>query len=255
MYFRDRVVIVTGGAQGIGMAITRVFAYAGAHVWVADCDAEACGEIQQAMRTEGKHVTAQICDVALEEDIRSFVDTVLASERHIDCLINNAGIGWIGGFFDRVTADWDRVINVNLRGPYLFARYAAPHMPAGSALLNIASTRALMSEPNTEPYSASKAGILGLTHALAITLGERGIRVNAISPGWIDVSAWKKRSQSNQAVLSNRDHAQHPAGRVGKPEDIAELCLYLADSSRAGFITGQNFVVDGGMTRKMIYEE
>lgn len=255
MYFRDRVVIVTGGAQGIGMAITRMFAHAGAHVWIADCDVEACGEIEQAMRAEGKYATAQICDVASEENIRSFMDTVLASENRIDCLINNAGIGWIGGFFERDTADWDRVIDVNLRGPYLFARHAAPHMPAGSTILNIASTRALMSEPNTEPYSASKAGIIGLTHALAITLGERGIRVNAISPGWIDVSAWKKQANCKQAALSDRDHAQHPAGRVGKPEDIAELCLYLADSSRAGFITGQNFVVDGGMTRKMIYEE
>jgi len=156
---------------------------------------------------------------------------------------------------DRAAADWDRVISVNLRGAYLCSRYATPHMPRGSAIVNIASTRALMSEPDTEPYAASKAGLLGLTHALALTLGERGIRVNAISPGWIDVSNWKKSSARRQVELSERDHGQHPAGRVGRPEDIAELCLFLSDTQRSGFITGQNFVCDGGMTKKMLYVE
>jgi NAD(P)-dependent dehydrogenase (short-subunit alcohol dehydrogenase family) len=237
------------------MGISQAFARAGAHVWVADADAEACDEVQREVRAEGHSVTAQVCDVGHENEIGRFVDDVVEKQGSIDVLINNAGIGWIGGFFDRTTADWDRVIDINLRGPYLFARFCAPHMPSGSAIVNIASTRAVMSEPNTEPYSAAKAGLIGLTHALAVTLGERGIRVNAISPGWIDVSQYKKASQREQAKLSEQDHAQHPAGRVGRPEDIAELCVYLSDSTRAGFITGQNFIVDGGMTRKMIYEE
>lgn len=255
MGWQGKTVIVTGGAQGIGMAVTHVFARAGAHVAVADCDPEAGIEIQQAMRGEGHSVTAHVCDVSSDEDIRVVINEVISKHRRIDCLINDAGISWSGGLFDRSLSDWDRVINVNLRGPYLFAKHAAPHMLPGSAIVNISSTRALMSEPNTEPYSASKAGLIGLTHALAITLGGHGIRVNAISPGWIDVSAWKKTSLRKQAKLSEQDHAQHPTGRVGRPEDIAELCLYLADSDRAGFITGQNFVVDGGLTRKMIYEE
>ncbi|NUM54753.1 MAG: SDR family oxidoreductase [Candidatus Hydrogenedentes bacterium] len=254
MAFDGKCVIVTGGAQGIGMAITQTFARAGAHVWVADCDPEAGSEIQQTMRTEGLHVTSLVCDVASEDDIRETVHSVVTKSRQIDGLINVAGIGWTGGLFDRSAADWDKVIDVNLRGPYLFARHAAPHMPPGSAIVSIASTRALMSEPNTEPYSASKAGLIGLTHALAVTLGDRGIRVNAISPGWIDVSAWRKSSLRKQAALSERDHRQHPAGRVGTPDDIAGLCLFLADSTKSGFVTGQNFVVDGGMTRKMIYE-
>lgn len=255
MQWQGKVVIVTGGAQGIGMAVTQHFARAGAHVAVADCDPEAGIEIRQALRGEGRSVTAHVCDVASEEDIHTVINEVLAKHKKIDCLVNDAGISWIGHLFDRSVSDWDRVINVNLRGPYLFVRHAAPHMPSGSAIVNISSTRAIMSEPNTEPYSASKAGLIGLTHALAITLGERGIRVNAISPGWIDVSAWKKASLRKQAKLSEEDHAQHPVGRVGKPEDIAELCFFLADSDRSGFITGQNFVVDGGMTRKMTYEE
>ena len=255
MDWQGKTVIVTGGAQGIGMAVTQIFARSGAHVAVADCDPEAGIEIQQAMRAEGCSVSAHVCDVSSDDDIRTVLGEVTAKHKGIDCLINDAGISWIGGLFDRSLTDWDRVINVNLRGPYLFAKHAAPHMSSGSAIINISSTRALMSEPNTEPYSASKAGLIGLTHALAITLSERGIRVNVIIPGWIDVSAWKKSSLRKQAKLSDQDHTQHPAGRVGKPEDVAELCLYLADNDRAGFITGQNFVVDGGMTRKMIYEE
>jgi len=121
------------------------------------------------------------------------------------------------------------------------------------AIVNIASTRAIQSEPNTEAYSASKGGILALTHSLAMSLGP-DIRVNCISPGWIDVSEWKKSQQAKKPHLTKMDHAQHPAGRVGKPEDIAALVAFLI-SDEAGFITGQNFVVDGGMTKKMIYEE
>lgn len=250
-----RTAVVTGGAQGIGMAITQTFARAGWTVWVFDIDPEAGAEIQTSSQAQGLRVRATPCDVGYEADVKLSIEQVVRAGGRIDALINNAGIGWIGGFHDRRTEDWDRVLNVNLRGPYLCARYAVPHMPRGSAIVNIASTRALMSEPNTEPYSASKAGLIGLTHSLAITLGEDRIRVNAISPGWIDVSAWRKSSFRKPVQLRDIDHTQHPVGRVGTPEDIAELCLFLADADRSGFITGQNFVVDGGMTRKMMYEE
>jgi NAD(P)-dependent dehydrogenase (short-subunit alcohol dehydrogenase family) len=119
------------------------------------------------------------------------------------------------------------------------------------SIVNIGSTRALQSEQNTEAYSASKGGILALTHALAVSLGPE-IRVNCISPGWIDVSGVKKKSAANQIELSGADNEQHPAGRVGKPEDIANMVLFLLNPEN-DFITGQNFIVDGGMTRKMIY--
>ena len=250
-----KVVVVTGGAQGIGQAIAEAFARAGARVWIADVDAEASEETGNAFQAKGHRVRVKQCDVGEEQQIAALFDAVATQDGHVDCLVNNAGIGWIGDFDTRTTADWERVLAVNLRGPYLCAKHGVPHMPEGSAIVNIASTRALMSEPNTESYAASKAGLVGLTHALAVTLGERGIRVNAISPGWIDVSTRKKSPAGKPTALSSRDHGQHPVGRVGIPEDIAEICLFLADPARAGFITGQNFVVDGGMTKKMLYLE
>jgi len=134
------------------------------------------------------------------------------------------------------------------------AKHAVPHLRAArGVIVNIASTRALQSEPHTEAYSASKGGLVALTHALAISLGP-DVRVNCVSPGWIDTRSWTKRSRRSSDPLPPEDHAQHPAGRVGTPGDVAELVLYLI-SDRAGFVTGQNFVADGGMTRKMIYRE
>lgn len=149
--------------------------------------------------------------------------------------------------------EWQRVLEVNLTGPFLCSRAFAPLLRTRhGSIVNIASTRALMSEPHTESYAAAKGGLVALTHALALSLGPE-VRVNCISPGWIDVTPWAKRSRRHPQPLSRRDHAQHPAGRVGRPEDIAAMVLYLA-SDRAGFITGENIVIDGGMTRKMIYE-
>ncbi|MGC8779158.1 MAG: SDR family oxidoreductase, partial [Candidatus Caldatribacteriaceae bacterium] len=129
-----------------------------------------------------------------------------------------------------------------------------PFFSEHAAIVNIASTRALMSEPHTEAYSAAKGGVLSLTHALAVSLAPRHIRVNAISPGWIEVSVWKKKALRKEPELRPIDHLQHPAGRVGRPEDIASACLFLA-SPEAGFITGANLVIDGGMTVKMLYAE
>ena len=131
------------------------------------------------------------------------------------------------------------------------SKYCVPFMKPGSSIVNISSTRAFMSEPETEAYSASKGGIAALTHSMAVSLSKKNIRVNSISPGWIDVSGWKKGS-GKEEVITEADHKQHPAGRVGKPEDIAAACFYLT-GEEAGFVTGTNLNVDGGMTVKMIY--
>lgn len=251
-----RVVIVTGGAQGIGLGVALAFCREGEQVVLADIDEAAAAEALTLLREESVVPIALATDVADEQSVQKLVDDVITQFGRIDVIVNNAGIS-----VDRVdieqmaVADWDRVLAVNLRGPFMLSKYAAPWLrraPDGGSIINLASTRALMSEPNTFPYSASKGGIVALTHALAVSLGPK-VRVNAISPGWIEVGDWKKREFRTEPLHRPEDLAQHPVGRVGRPEDIAALCLYLA-SPASSFITGQNFVVDGGMTVKMIYE-
>jgi len=253
--FCDKVVIVTGGAQGIGMAISRSFAQEGARVVIADIDEEAGKENEAYIREMGGECFYKHTDVASEDDVKALVWAAVETYGGIDILVNNAGIGAPGTLFTRPMELWHRVIAVNLTGTYLCSRYCAEEMikRGGGAIINIASTRAFMSEAHTEPYSASKGGIVALTHSLAVSLGP-AIRVNVISPGWIETSDWKKRADCKVPVHSERDRSQHPVGRVGTPMDIAKACLFLA-SEDAGFITGTNLTVDGGMTIKMIYEE
>ncbi|MGI6705142.1 MAG: SDR family oxidoreductase [Clostridia bacterium] len=256
MKFRDKVVIVTGGAQGIGMAVSRSFAQEGARVVIADIDEEAGKENEAYIRDTGGECFYQYTDVASEEDVKALAKAAVETYGGIDILVNNAGIGAPEGtLFTRPVELWNRVIAVNLTGSYLCSRYCAEEMMrrGGGAIINIASTRAFMSEAHTEPYSASKGGIVALTHSLAVSLGP-AIRVNVISPGWIETSDWKKSANRKTPVHSERDRSQHPVGRVGTPMDIAKACLFLA-SEDAGFITGTNLTIDGGMTIKMIYEE
>ncbi|MFV9568846.1 SDR family oxidoreductase [Thermoanaerobacter mathranii] len=254
MDFSDKVVIVTGGGQGIGRCIVQTFADKGAKVVIADIDDEAGIENEEYIKSKGGDSLFVHTDVSLEEDVGNLVDKTIKTYGKIDILINNAGVGARGTIYTRPMEEWDRVINVNLRGTYMCSKYVAPHMRdnGGGVIINIASTRAFMSEPYTEPYSASKGGIIALTHSLAISLGYDKIRVNSISPGWIEVSEWKKSREAKKPQLTEEDHLQHPAGRVGKPEDVANACLFLC-SEEASFITGANLIVDGGMTVKMIY--
>jgi NAD(P)-dependent dehydrogenase (short-subunit alcohol dehydrogenase family) len=250
-----KVALVTGGAQGIGRGIAEGFLAAGWAVAITDIDAEAGEEAAAELASRGA-VAFFRADSGHEGEARACIAATLARFGHLDGLVNNAGIaGAPRTPVERLAlADWDRMIRANLTGSFLMAKHAVPHLRAGrGAIVNIASTRALQSEPDTEAYSASKGGLVALTHALAVSLGP-DIRVNCVSPGWIDTSGWKKRSRRGQEALRPEDHAQHPAGRVGTPEDVAAMVLYLV-SDAAGFVTGQNFVVDGGMTRKMIYEE
>jgi len=248
--FTAKAAVVTGGGQGLGRAIAEALLRSGARVWLAECDAEAGVESCTALAPLGpvEFVPTDVADPAAVEALHAQV----AAAGGLDLLVNNAAVMVRKPLAELSVAEWQRVLDVNLTGPFLCSRALAPllHERRGN-IVNIASTRALMSEPHTESYAAAKGGLVALTHALALSLGPE-VRVNCISPGWIDVTALSKHSRCQPSQLSARDHAQHPAGRVGRPEDVAGMVLYLA-SDAAGFITGQNFVVDGGMTRKMIY--
>lgn len=250
--FTDKTAVVTGGGQGIGRAIAEALLNAGARVWLAECDAEAGGETCADLAHLGpiEFVLTDISNTNAVESLRQRV----AVGGGLDLLVNNAAVMVRKPIEELSLKEWQRVLDVNLTGPFLCSRAFAPMLRSRcGSIVNIASTRAMMSEPHTESYAASKGGLVALTHSLALSLGPE-VRVNCISPGWIDVTPLAKRSHRQAAHLSHRDHAQHPAGRVGRPEDIAAMVLYLA-SDRAGFITGENIVIDGGMTRKMIYSE
>jgi NAD(P)-dependent dehydrogenase (short-subunit alcohol dehydrogenase family) len=251
-----KVVAVTGGGQGIGRAVAYGFAAAGYAVSIADPDEEAGREVVATLSSRGAKALYVPTDVARLADVERWLQRTVAELGGVDVLVNNAGIGRSAPFLELQPEDFDRVLAVNLRGTFLCAQAAARRMAEqgrGGAIVNIASTRAFMSEAGTEAYTASKGGIVALTHGMAISLAPQRIRVNCISPGWIETRDWKKSSQAATPVHSARDTEQHPVGRVGRPEDIAEACLFLAE--RAGFMTGQNIVIDGGMTVKMIYEE
>lgn len=247
----DPAAVITGGAQGIGKAIARRFMADGIPVVLADNDVEAGRETLAEFLPHGS-VTFVRCDVAQEQDVRRLVRATLRLHGGIRILVNNAAISRGGPVHRLRRTDWDRVMAVNLTGPFLCAKHMATALKAAhGTVINIASTRASMSEPDTEAYSASKGGLVALTHALAASLAPE-VRVNGISPGWIETGSSRKTRTRSLPSLSRADHEQHWAGRVGRPEDIAELAAFLA-SPAAGFITGANYVVDGGMTRKMIY--
>lgn len=215
-----------------------------------DKQAKQLDQTAEQLRTEWQQAKVETYSIDLSNaaEIEQLFTQLRDRKQRIDVLINNAGLGITKSPYDLTVDDWDYVLGTNLRGTFLCAREAASIMRThgGGSIVNIASTRALMSEPNTEAYAASKGGILALTHALAVSLGPDNITVNAISPGWIETG--------NDEDLREIDHTQHPAQRVGKPDDIARACLYLT-SPENDFVTGINLGVDGGMTRKMIYEE
>jgi len=228
----QKTALVTGGSRGIGGGTAALLERRGYRVAVADLD-----------RPGGGAAAFFRCDVSSEASVRACVRGVLHRFGRLDALINNAGLADPADPpVEKLTlAAWNRRIGVNLTGAFLMTKHCVPHLrKTTGSIVNIASTRALQSEPNTEAYAATKGGIVALTHALAASLGPR-IRVNCISPGWIA-----------KTKLSRKDHAQHPVGRAGRPQDVGELVAFLI-SDQAGFITGQNFVADGGMTRKMIY--
>lgn len=236
------VALVTGGERGIGRAIVERLLGEGYRVLVAGIDADAAAALTASAPAQRLRFVR--CDVGVENEVAAAVAQVLEWTGRLDLLVANAGIADPHGTTpEELSLDqWERVLRTNLTGAFLCAKHGLPALKRSrGSLVFIASTRALMSEPQTEAYAASKGGLVALAHALAVSAGP-AVRVNAISPGWIHLG--------ESSELSSEDHAQHPVGRVGEGADIADAVLYLA---RAGFVTGQNLVVDGGMTKKMIY--
>jgi len=230
------VALVTGGAHGIGAAIATRLARDGKHVVVADRDA--AGKPPAG----GRYA---VCDVADEAAVAALVAGVAAEEGRLDALVCNAGVNVRKPLAQLSLAEWSRVIGTNLTSSFLLVRAAETMLrSANGAVVTIASTRAHMSEADTEAYAASKGGLVALAHALSISLAPE-VRVNCVSPGWIFTKGTPPRPD---------EHAFHPAGRVGTPEDIAALVAFLT-GRESGFITGAEFIVDGGVTRKMIYPE
>jgi NAD(P)-dependent dehydrogenase (short-subunit alcohol dehydrogenase family) len=249
MLFSNKVVIVTGASNGIGREIASTYAKKGAKVVLADIDEETGMKITSSIKGNGGNAIFVKTDVRKEEDVNRLIYTTKSTYETIDILINNAGKVIFKSPYELTLVEWDDVINTNLRSVFLCSREAAKVMrknKAGGAIVNIASTRAFMSEPSSEAYAATKGGIISLTHALASSFSEDQITVNAISPGWIETGDYSQ--------LRVVDHEQHLSKRVGNPADIARACLYLTAEGN-NFVSGTNITIDGGMTRKMIYEE
>lgn len=245
-------IIITGGAQGIGKVLTLFLLGKACQVTVFEIDEEALSEMAEEHSSDDLLLLR--VDVSVEAEVKFGIDTAIKQFGRIDGLVNNAMISANQPLNELSLEQWSRVLAVNLTGPFLCTKLASGALKASrGSIVNICSTRALQSESDTEAYSASKGGLLSLTHATAMSLGPE-VRVNAVSPGWIDVSAIRKRATASQYPLSESDHRQHPAGRVGTADDIARMVWFLLQPENS-FITAQNFIVDGGMTRKMIYEE
>lgn len=253
--------IITGSAHGIGRGIARHLLNKGWKVFALDQDSVGLDALAREQTDASDRLHVMTADTGSEADIEHALQHIGSLVDRLDGLVCNAGIMIRKPLGMLSLAEWNRVLGVNLTGPFLLARAAAPLLSqlslgqfslgqpgegalARGAIVTIGSTRAHMSEPDTESYSASKGGLLALTHALAVSLGP-AIRVNCISPGWIDVAG---------DALRDEDHAQHPAGRVGTVEDVASLAAWLLGPD-SGFVTGAEFIVDGGMTRRMLYAE
>jgi NAD(P)-dependent dehydrogenase (short-subunit alcohol dehydrogenase family) len=247
-----RVALISGGAQGIGRAIATLFQREGACVFILDCDARsgngtAADLTAQNPRLPVKYIAA---DLRESREIQSAVETVRKFHGRVDVLVNNAGVEVDKSLEKLTLADWDLVLNVNLRGAFLLTQAVVPvFAESGGAIVNISSIHATHAFPDSIPYACSKAGMVALTRNLALELSERHIRVNCICPGYIDTRLWDEylRSSANPEALAEQTTALHPLGRRGVPADVSEAALFLASDSSA-FITGTDLIVDGGLT-------
>ncbi len=241
-----RTVVVTGAANGIGKGVATAFARLGDRVIVCDINIEQGEQFVSDLTEHGFEAHFEHVDVSDEGQVAHVFQMLETKFQTIDVLINNAGVSEWHDPLTMPIETFDRIISTNLRSVFLCSREAAKRMKNGGAIISMASTRAQMSEPHTEAYAASKGGIVAITHGLAASLSSLNITVNCISPGWIHTG--------DESELRQEDHAQHFSNRVGNVDDIARMCVFLANKEN-NFINGENITIDGGMTKKMMYEE
>lgn len=246
---RGKVCVITGGALGIGRCLTREFSKAGARVAFVDINNQAGKENEEYIKRNGGQVIFFHGDISEEKTLKEFADLVIKQYGKVDCLINNACVNR-GGILDPCSYDdFNYVLRLGITAPYMLAQLFLPYFSEQACIVNISSSRAFMSQPNTESYTAAKGGIAALTHALAVSLAGK-VRVNSIAPGWIDTGEYYAEDYMPQH--SEADIMQHPSKRIGDPMDIACAVMFLCDE-RNSFINGENITIDGGMTKLMIY--
>lgn len=248
----NRIALISGGAQGIGRGMATLFQREGACVFILDCDAESGTQTARELTAEGSSLPVKFLQANLRQplEIQQAVETLRKSHEHLDILVNNAGVEIEKSLAKLTQQDWDRVLEVNLRGAFLLTQAVAPWFPeSGGAIVNISSIHASHAFPDSIPYACSKAGMVALTRNLALELAPRHIRVNAICPGYIDTRLWEEylRNSPDPTALAAQTTALHPLGRRGMPADVSEAALFLASEASA-FITGTDLVVDGGLT-------
>ncbi len=245
MDYKNYNIIITGAAGGIGRELVRTFHKLNAHIIGIDIDPVKLRSMKNIYTDRFDYKT---CDLRDSKQLQQILTQLNESYNVFHILINCAGISMFKDFLEISVDEWDETLAVNLRAPFIISQFFSKKIQNSESsygrIINIASTRATMSEPGSEAYASSKGGIVALTHAMAISLSELPITVNSISPGWIEIGDYDS--------LEPNDHEQHPSRRVGMPRDVANTCLYLCNPEN-DFINGQNIVIDGGMTKKMIY--
>ncbi len=244
MELQNKVALVTGGAQGIGKTISEVLVRNGAHVVLGDVNLEGAQATAEAINNSGGSASAVKIDVSNPAEVKQVFDSILKDKKPVDILINNAGITRDGLMIRMKELDWDSVLNINLKGTFLCSQQAAKQMmkQKSGVIVNIASIVGVMGNFGQANYSASKAGVIGLTKTLAREVASRGIRVNAVAPGFIDTEMTRVLDESVRQSLIE----QIPLAKLGLPEDVARCVAFLV-SDRSSYITGQVINVNGGM--------
>ena len=246
MRLKKQVAIVTGAGQGIGRAVALTLAREGATVVVNDIDLEKAEKVAEEIKSQGGQALPVQADVSVGDEVNNLVEKTLDSYKRVDILVNNAGVAKMTRFLELTEAEWDRTMNINIKGQFLCSKAVIAHMikQKRGKIVNIASLAAHIGAPGLAAYGASKGGVVQLTKALAVELGKYNIMVNAVSPGLTLTDLIKSAVKDRPDFIEGIDRI--PLRRAAEPEDIANVVLFLA-SSESDYITGQVIIVDGGL--------